>query len=116
MLTNTRVQLASGSAQKNSFQTLLESTIAGEWEHGHYVHVLYKKAMRYDPAKAADLGMLGVRGAVCAQEEARVAAGCCRGDRPPVLLPLQDWQAERVRPQPTLVADAILVAADSGLG
>ena len=48
------------------------------------------------------LGMPRVRGTVCAQEEARVAAGGGGAHGPPVLLALQDRQAESMRPQTAL--------------
>lgn len=57
---------------------------------------------------------LGVRRAVGAQEEARLAADGGAEHRIPVLLPLQDRQAERVRPQAPLrsaIGDLLLAAS-----
>ncbi len=65
------------------------------------LHV-FADGKKCQPARKTDLGVLRVRGAVGAQEEPRVAAGDRGGDRPPVLLPLQDGQTKRVRPQPAL--------------
>ena len=59
--------------------------------------------------RAAYLGSLRVRRAVGAEEEARVAAGGGGRHGAPVLLPLQDGQAERVRPQTTLRSGASTV-------
>ncbi len=65
----------------------------------------------------AHLCALGVRRAVGAQEEARLAADGGAEHRLPVLLPLQDRQAERVRPQaPLRIAIGDLVLAASGVG